>query len=190
MQKGVKDDSPRDLLELFRTQSEPLFAILDAARDPKVINILGNFDQQFQSLYEGAKGEELAGFAPYLVSVSPHSKLIETLILECWGKSCGIFLTSGSSFKETRRHFRHFLLVETEDGRKFYFRFYDPRVLRVYLPTCTPAEIREFFGPLTCFLVEAREPANLVCFTQRGGELKETKYPITLRQAANRSKGV
>ena len=33
---------------------------------------------------------------------------------------------------ELRRHLRRFLLVKDESGRQLYFRYYDPRVLRLY----------------------------------------------------------
>jgi hypothetical protein len=108
---GVRTTEARDLLEILRAQSQPLFAILDAARDQKVLVSLRNCHQHYQSLYEGPKGEELAEFAPYLVELPSKSALIETLVREGWGKSLGIFLTSASGFKEVRRHFRHFLLV-------------------------------------------------------------------------------
>ena len=52
------------------------------------------------------------------------------------------------------RHFRQFLRVRDEAGREFFFRFYDPRVLRVYLPTCNSEELRTFFGPVELFSME------------------------------------
>jgi hypothetical protein len=152
----------QELVNLLRTQWQPLYAILDAARDPRVLAVLRNSNERYQSLYEGLKGEVLALFAPYLVELPSKSSLIETLVREGWGKSWGIFLQSGAGFKETRRHFRHFLLVKTEDGRDLYFRFYDPRVLRVFLPTCTGLEVAEFFGPVAAYLCEDQMPDTLL----------------------------
>lgn len=149
------------LLELLRGQAEPLFAILDAARDPKVLQILRASKEEFQSLYEGQQGEELAELAPYLVSLPKDSKLLEMLVCEAWGKSWVAYFVSASPFSEVRRHFRHFLIVEDEAGKKMYFRFYDPRVLRVYLPTCTGQETVSFFGPIARFFCEAKN-AELV----------------------------
>jgi len=174
----VQTPRPRDLLEVLRTQ-QPLFAILDAARDPKVLEILRNCDQHDQSLYEGPKGEELAEFAPYLVQLPANSTLIETLVREAWGKSWGIFLTSGTDFKETRRHFRHFLLVKTEDGRELYFRFYDPRVLRAFLPTCTPQELKEFFGSVESYWVEGDQEQLVLQFTREAANLKRREMVVS-----------
>src|SRR5262249_28451884 len=100
------------LIDVLRTQPEALFAILDAARDPKVLEILRYSEQPYQSLYEGSKGRGLAQFAPYLVKLTSTSMLFETLVRVGWGKSWGIYFTSRADFKEVRRHLRRFLLVQ------------------------------------------------------------------------------
>jgi len=63
-------------------------------------------------------------------------------------------------------------MVKTEDGEQLYFRFYDPRVLRVFLPTCDERQLRDFFGPIDYFLCESEEPASGLVFSLRNGELK------------------
>jgi hypothetical protein len=152
------------LLRILRSESEPLYALLDAARSPMVLALLRDCKERHQSLYEGVQGELLAQFAPFLVQLPPASPFLDTLVREGWGKSWGVYLTCSGPFEEVRKHFRRFLLVKTEEGKELYFRFYDPRVLRVYLPTCTPQEIREFFGPLICYLAEDKDPNTLLRF--------------------------
>jgi pSer/pThr/pTyr-binding forkhead associated (FHA) protein len=168
-----------DLLEILRSQPQPLFAILDAARDPKVLETLRKSDQRYQSLYEGAKGEELAECAPYLVELPSESALIETLVRDGWGKSWGIFLTSTGSFKEIRRHFRRFLLVQTEDGRELYFRFYDPRVLRIFLPTGDSRQALEVFGPVSLYLMESVHLKSLLRFSLSPKGVALQELPIS-----------
>ena len=68
---------------------------------------------------------------------------------------------------------RHFLMIELE-GEEVYFRFYDPRVLRGFLPNCTPGEIREFFGPIREFLMEAADPGTMLHFTPHGPGVAQT----------------
>src|SRR5262249_39807517 len=114
----------------LRHQPEPLFAILDAARDPRILALLVNSKEERPSLYEGAQGDRLAAVAAYLVQLPSASRFLDTLVQEGWGKSWGIYLTCNQPFKEVRKHFRRFLLVKTEEGKELYFRFYDPRVLR------------------------------------------------------------
>lgn len=148
--------------EHFRQLPQPLFAILDAARDPMVLVLLMQSDNEYQSLYEGEKGDTLAAVAPYLVKLPADSRLLRKLIALGWGQSWGIYLTCDQSFKDVRKHFRKFLMVKTDEGKEVYFRFYDPRVLRVFLPTCIPKEAEQFFGPVTAFYLEDEQPDNLL----------------------------
>lgn len=147
---------------MLRSEGEPLFAVLDAARDVQVLKLLLRSGQQYQSIYEGPEGQELASVAPYLVSLPGTSSLIEHLVQRGWGRSWGCFLTFPLPFKETRRHLRKFLKVQDDaTGKQLYFRYYDPRVLRVFLLACTAEQRAEFFGPLGCFLVEDDKGALL-----------------------------
>ena len=149
------------LLEVLRSQTEPLYAVLDAARNPKIIGLLSHCGHEFRSLYEGKAALDLALRAPYIVHVPAESPLLEKLARQAWGKSLGVYLTSRLPLEEVRHHLRHFLTVEIEGGKPVYFRFYDPRVLRVYLPTCSDEERREFFGPVRAVLMEG-EPCSQV----------------------------
>jgi Domain of unknown function (DUF4123)/FHA domain len=156
------------VLAILREQPEPLFALLDAARTPRILELLRDLGAEFQSLYEGEKGEALSPWAPHLVTLPPGSPVLEPLVQEGWGKSWGVFVTCHQPFGELRKHFRRFLLVELPDGRQVYFRFYDPRVLRVFLPTCAPSESTEFFGPVCRLVVEAEQAESLLSFTDEG----------------------
>jgi hypothetical protein len=153
--------------ELLRRQREPVFAALDAARDDGVLRLLrGAPDAECQSLYDGAEGERLAGAAPYLVRLPRSGTLLGEVVAAGWGASWGIFLSSDAPFVEVRRQLRRFLLVELDDRREVYFRFYDPRVLRVFLPTCTPKQALEFFGPIQSFLAETSSGDGIAAFTR------------------------
>ena len=146
----------------FSELKEPLFAVLDAARDPLIYASLMECEEPLQSLYEGPKGEELALVVPYLVSLSPQSSFLRTLVRQGWGKSWGIYLTCDRSMDEVRKHLRRLLLVKTESGKQILFRYYDPRVLRVFLPTCTREELENFFGPIASFTFEGDDDQVLV----------------------------
>jgi len=150
------------LLQILQGQSEPLYALLDAARDPLVLKLLGDCSVEYQSLYDGDSAKELAEVAPYLVSLSNNSSLLESIVYHGWGNNWGIYLTSVQEFKYIRKHFRAFQFVEDENGDKFYFRFYDPRVLRIFLPSCTEKQAQDFGFPISKFLIEAERPLSLL----------------------------
>jgi len=168
------------VLRVLRDQPEPLFAILDAARDARVLDLLRNSKEHYESLYEGKQGEELANFAPYLVELPKDSQLLVALVKEGWGKSWGIYLTCKEPLKEVRKHFRHFLLVELENREEVYFRFYDPRVLKLFLPTCMPEEAFSFFGQVTTYFVEDSTHGALLVFVKdtKGTQKKSLTPPV------------
>jgi len=141
---------------------EPLFAILDAAREPTIPERLAKAGEDHLSLFDGEQGKELAPFGPWLVRLSGRSKLLDELVAEGWGNSWGVYLTCGLPLAEVRRHLRRFLMVKLPDGRKVFFRFYDPRVLRPYLPTCTADEAKAFLGPVGGYYAEAADGMGLV----------------------------
>jgi hypothetical protein len=171
--------TPRPLLDVLQGQPEPLLAILDAARDQRVLELLRNSGEKYESLYEGKQAEDLANFAPYLVEFTKSSRLLPTLLEAGWGKSWGVYLTSSKTFVEVRKHFRHFLIVEKEDGKHVYFRFYDPRVLREFLPAFNKSEAREFVGPVDCFLVEGTRTDLLLRFGMDSERVCQEEIKLT-----------
>jgi hypothetical protein len=147
-------------LAWFGEQRQPLYALLDAARDPAVLDTIAVNEAVYYSLYDGPEGEKLEDVAPYLVQLHARSPLTEALVRQHWGKSFGVFVHALADFKTLRRHFRRFLMVEDPQQKRMYFRFYDPRVLRPFLPECNGAEALEFFGPVSQFVVESEEQGN------------------------------
>ncbi len=140
---------------------EPLYAILDAARSDRIVELLQQSVEPHQSLYEGIQGEPLATVAPYLTGpFQGDSVLLDRLVMEGWGRRWGIFVTSHEPFKEIRRHFRRFLMVEAEEtGDPLYFRFYDPWVMRVFLGSCPELHRQHLKQRVQSFLLEGSELA-------------------------------
>ncbi len=149
---------------MLRAEPEGLFALMDAARDPRVREVLAAHAEEHASLFEGEEGRELAEVAPYLVRLPAGSPLLEALVREGWGRSWGVYVTSKRPLREVRRHFRRFIMVRDESGRVLYFRFYDPRVLRVFLPACTPRQTSQLFEDITAVLLEDKAPGRLLRF--------------------------
>ena len=171
--KPAAPPQPR-LEDLLAKDLQPLYVLLDASREPSVLKVILESKEEHQSLFEGAQGAQLAHFAPYLVRVPQNSPLLQTLAQKAWSKSWGVFVTCDMPLKELRTHFRHFLNVKLPDGQQVYFRYYDPRVLRLFLPTCLPEEANQFFGPVKHFFMEAEDPTRGLHFT-RGAKGAATK---------------
>jgi pSer/pThr/pTyr-binding forkhead associated (FHA) protein len=171
-------DQQARVLDYLARQKLPLFALLDGARAPEVRATLLSHSEVHYSLYDGPDGEVLDDVAPYLVQLHARSPLTELLVREHWGQSWGVFLWALTDFKSLRRQLRRFLIVQDAKGKDMYFRFYDPRVLRVFLPTCTPDELGDFFGPIGSFLIEAAEPGHAWLCSREPG------YPLRLEDLA------
>jgi hypothetical protein len=139
---------------LERAGEQKLYAVVDPAREERLLVLLRESVDRSQSLYEGVEGLAMAEVAPYVVFIAPNSTLLAHLIMEGWTKRWGIYVVSDDSFAEVRRHFRRILMVEDENGQALYFRFYDPRVLAAFLPTCTDQQRGAVFGDIEAFLVE------------------------------------
>lgn len=136
-------------------EREPLFAVLDAARGLRVRQLLLESIDQHQSLYDGTQGDALADVAPYLVCFARGSDLLARLVEEGWGKRWGIFLTSKRPFREVRTNLRRFLMVTNDaTDERLYFRFYDPRTLRVFLRRARNRQSSAFFADIESFLAE------------------------------------
>lgn len=61
--------------------------------------------------------------------------------------------------------------MQPAEADPIYFRFYDPRVLRRFLPVCTPDQLYAFFGPIDYFLFEDEDPAYGVYYWHDNGIL-------------------
>jgi hypothetical protein len=149
---------------LFHSEAQSVYGVLDGASVPGLLERLAGAKEEYACLYRGELGQDLAEAAPYLIKLRRQSPLTEWMLSEGWGQHWGIFASSPLGLEALRRHFRGFLRVKNPQGKILYFRYYDPRVLRAYLPTCNRAETRTVFGPVTRYLVEAAEPGTAIEF--------------------------
>jgi hypothetical protein len=141
-----------------------IWMILDAARDRRIFSLLLECHLVYSCLYSGALHPEIELAAPYLVQLEYENPATHKLIRNSWGQSWGVFLRCDASLERLRRHLRHFLLVSGPTGERLLFRYYDPRVLRVYLPTCTIEELRTVYGSIECFWTEDERSENFLEF--------------------------
>lgn len=148
-----------------------VFAIVDGARNDRIYGAVHGTYLPKDCLYSGDLPWQLQMTAPYLVQLERDDRFTKFLITSGWGDSWGTFLRTETGIKQLRRHLREFLRVRDESGRRLVFRYYDPRVLRVYLPTCWPAELNTFFGPVSAFVMEGESPGEILEFRNERGTL-------------------
>ena len=130
------------------------YVLLDAARMDGAIHHARQINPDNTCLYEGDSEKFLAAVAPWLFSFESGGEFAQWVTANGKRNNWGIFFRSAVEPVKLYKHLRRFLIVQTEEGRELYFRYYDPRILRVFLPTCDQDQLKEFFGPITAFVAE------------------------------------
>ena len=153
------------------------YLLLDSARIEDEIETAKSLNPAFDSLYRGQSEESLASVAPYIFQVKGGSDFERWYFDKGWGDSWGIVVYSQEEMNALHKHFRKFLMVKTEDGEELYFRFYDPRVLRIFLPTCDKDQLKEFFGQVNYYICEDEDPGFGIVFSLQDGSLKQERIP-------------
>jgi hypothetical protein len=147
------------------------YAILDAAREPIIYSRLAESDNRKVCLLIGDQARELATVAPYLVELDKNDPFTQWILKKGWGKSWGIFVESETTFIKLRNSLRTFLRVADEDGKTFFFRYYDPRVLRVFLPTCDAKQFEVLFEAVVRYYSEGEDGDTLLQYSLHDGKL-------------------
>jgi len=156
-----------------------VWMIADAARDPRIFPMLREFHLEYYCLYSGTLPPALERATPYLVQLEYEDPGTRHFLRNAWGNNWGVFLKCTSHARALRRHLREFLVVRDSRGNRLVFRYYDPRVLRAYLPTCTPDELRTFFGPIESFWMEHETLDFILSYSSDQNGLCETKLSFS-----------
>jgi hypothetical protein len=151
------------------------FVVLDGASVPELPMRLYEMRPPNYCLFRGELEPDMAEVAPYVVQLVPNSTFTDWVLAgENFGKHWGIFVHTLHSIKEMRRHFRGLVTVYNEKGAPMIFRFYDPRVLRKFLPTCMGDELTTFFGKVNTIFAEDEKGEKFSAFKLENDQLKQT----------------
>ena len=159
--------------------SSQIYALLDAARNESIYPEIVDFDGEYCCLFGEGVPAVLAKTAPYLIELQAQHPFTNWLINQGWGDSWGIFVESRATLGSLRQHFCKFLKARDEEGREFFFRYYDPRVLRAYIPSCNTAEADTFFGPVHSFFLEGEDANTLLRYSWRFTEWIEDSISLS-----------
>ncbi|HUT32675.1 MAG TPA: DUF4123 domain-containing protein [Planctomycetota bacterium] len=163
---------------LFAAPDRKVYALLDGASVKGLLDKLDQCRPEYVCLYRGELEPDMAEVAPYLVRLEPEAKFTQWLLTDGWGRHWGIFAAAGEKLRIMREHFRRFTMVRGPEDKDLYFRFYDPRVLRTFLPTCTKEELESFFGPVLAYVTEDEDPARMLRFAFERGALRREELVL------------
>jgi len=162
-------------MALFGDSFLNVYALVDGAQCLELMPTFEDMTPPNECLFLGELDPEMQMVAPYLVELREDEKFFDWLFDNGWGKSWCVFLTSESEMLDLRSHFRRLTVVEMPDGQFVYFRFYDPRVLRGFLPTCDGDQSGQMYGKVVeTFFVEGDAGAEIVSFRRSALALANT----------------
>ncbi len=164
-----------------KDSSRQIYGLLDAARNEGIYPQLREHAPAALSLFQGSRARELALVAPYLVHLTPNELFTDWLLQNGWGDKWGILCETAEETTLLRRHFQKVLTVYNDEGKALYFRFYDPRVLGVYLQSATTEDLEKIFGPVQSFYVEGDTPDSLTQYLFSTGQLikRNIELPVS-----------
>jgi len=90
---------------------------------------------EHRCLFKGEAAQEMRDVAPYVVRLEEGVDFTRNLFSHdpeqevpwfMWDREPGIYIRSRGSLDDMWKHFRKFTKVQDEDGKWFYFRFFDP----------------------------------------------------------------
>ena len=148
--------------ELFLIPKTRVYAVLDGASIKNLLLHLDEHEPDYFCLYQGDLPHDVEEAAPYLVHLEKESPFTQWVIEKGWGNHWGIFAVSRENIKAMRKHFRTLVMIKEHNGKRMFFRFYDPRVFNTFLPTCNGDQLAEVFGPVICYIQEDNEPNRLL----------------------------
>ena len=133
-----------------------LYAVIDAADAPAVPEYLQSRDpSDWRCLYQGKSLRDYWAVAPYLVQVTQG--VLEWIAENLDRNSWGILLQSAAGLNGTYSHLRRLHMTRNPDGRIYFFRYYDPRILGVFLTMLTADQSLQLFGPIEAFFYNNHE---------------------------------
>ena len=120
---------------------------------------LTQLQQQYpanRSLFKGTKDESLVDVAPYVFLVNEVSeKILNDADVSL---KCVLVIETPLNLEMVAGHFREFIYQKVR-GRECYFRFWDARVLKKFLPTCNDIQLNYFFRNINSISLPDDDPA-------------------------------
>jgi hypothetical protein len=131
---------------------------------------------RFACLLPGHVDADLAHVAPYLIALHPGSPIVDWIDARCelpWG----YVIESELALNVLQRHLRRFAETRGPRGEEWWFRFWDPRVLRCLPDILHPAQAEGFMhGIERIHLVDGGSTASLAWNAREGRMAFESSH--------------
>lgn len=153
------------------------YAIVDSAQRPHFQERLEKLRTPYCSLFDGTSEEALKDIAPLLIehtgNLTEESLLNRELRNLGEHKPAVSYIVSDTSIDALAKHFRNFHLIRVPEqgGREMLLRWYDTRILPIWLQLLNPDQHAAFFSPISEWL-----------YFDRFGDMHELPLPDPLTE--------
>lgn len=152
-----------------------VFGVIDCAALPGLHTHLAN-EAESRPLFAGIIPPDLLANVPHIVRFAPQSALLAAMSSgDPRFRTLGVICAAPTDLWSLRHALRRYLQAMLPDGRVVLFRFYDPRVLPVWLSTLEGTELALWFDPVTDWLAPGAE--GIRHFRMRNGQIEEHLHP-------------
>ena len=160
-----------------------LYGVLDCSRAPELYEHVGRLSpESADCLFAGRIAEEVRAVSPHVVELAPTDPLSRLWRTRGWGQAWGILFSSRANLPTVRRRLRHFTQAKLPGGTgPVLFRFWDPRVFRVYMPLVEPADVAAWFKDIDRYIVETEDGKGSLRYAMKGGALVSDAGPPPAR---------
>ena len=149
-----------------------VYVILDGAQNENLLDVMADAEGlESECLLMDQLEPDMAEVAPYLIHLVEDAPFTHWLMENGWAQNWGVYLTSSEPLADVWRHVRQHAQVIDPQGKTLFFRFYDPRVMAAFLPTCSKQQLGEFFGPVDFFVAEAEGGVSAHAYSLADGNL-------------------
>lgn len=166
------DDHPYDCRSVY--------AVLDGARDAQIEPLVRSSGLAYECLYNEPLSQDLRAAATYVVELVRDAYFTEQLLQLGWGNNWGVFFIAypPTDLAMVRHNCRKMNIVLSPSGRRMLFRYFDPRVLNTYLPSCSEDELESIFGDIEVIIAEEKNTAFLNHFQYNAKKIDVTTRSI------------
>jgi hypothetical protein len=157
-----------------------IFALLDGAGIPGLIDRMQQAPGlEFECLFSGELEAGVDEVAPYIARLEAGSEFARW-VMGGWGQRRGGFVQVPRNVElpVLRRHFRKLNLVYGPDGNSMLFRYYDPRVLWMFLSACERQQVNAMFGPVSSYIFEGNSENEGVTISVLDGGLIHQQFEL------------
>ena len=150
-------------LEIGSREDKRVYAIFDGVKLPHLWIELEDGVLRYDMLFEEKKRrDELFKVAPYLVELNFEEKsLNETKkLLDSYGKNIFIVFVSSLTFKQSLEKMRNIFHIDSTDGERGYFRFYNPSIFIELIKHNNYNLVKDIFHNTNAYFLENIEENN------------------------------